>query len=309
MSRWQLSDMPPQRTRLAIVTGASRGGLGHATALALAGAGARVVLAVRNADKGEAARQALLAAHPAADVRVEALDLARLTSVAAFAERIGARHERVDLLINNAGVMAPPQRQTTADGFELQFGSNYLGHFALTARLLPLLRAAPAPRVVNLSSLAHRQGRIAFDDLQGERAYRAWTGYGQSKLAMLMFALELQRRSDTHDWGLRAIAAHPGYARTELIANGPAVAGGRSLLGALSAALGPWFSHSAAAGALPTLYAATAPDAQGGGYYGPDGVFEMKGAPAPAAIARRARDADVARRLWETSCALAQVRF
>lgn len=309
MSRWTLANLPPQRARVAVITGASPGGLGYETALALAGAGASLVLTARNAAKGEAARQALLAAHPAATVRVETLDLAQLASVRAFADRLAAYQQRVDLLINNAGVMAPPQRQTTADGMELQFGSNYLGHFALTAQLLPLLRAAAAPRVVNLSSLAHRQARIDFDDLQTERPYRPWKAYGQSKLAMLMFSMELQRRSDAQGWGLHSVAAHPGVARTALIANGPAAGGRRTALGAATALLGPYLSHSAAAGALPTLYAATAPQAQGGGYYGPDGLFELKGDPAPAKIARQAHDRHVAARLWETSCTLAGVAF
>ncbi|WP_369935761.1 oxidoreductase [Xanthomonas tesorieronis] len=309
MSRWTLADLPSQRGKIAIVTGASPGGLGYETALALAGAGAGVVLAARNPGKGETARQAILAVHPAADVHVETLDLAQLASVAAFAQRIAARYPRLDLLINNAGVMAPPQRQTTADGLELQFGSNYLGHFALTARVLPLLRAAPEARVVNLSSLAHRQGRIDFDDLQTERPYRPWKAYGQSKLAMLMFSLELQRRSDAQGWGLRALAAHPGIAQTALVANGPAVDGRRTAIGAATKWLAPWISHSAAAGALPTLYAATSPQAPGGGYYGPDGAFELKGAPAPARIGRQARDPQVAARLWDVACTLADVAF
>ncbi|MCI2244452.1 SDR family oxidoreductase [Xanthomonas sp. PPL568] len=309
MSRWTLADLPSLRDKIAIVTGASPGGLGYETALALAGAGASVVLAARNPGKAEAARQAILAAHPAADMRVEALDLAQLASVAAFAARIAARDPRLDLLINNAGVMAPPQRQATADGLELQFGSNYLGHFALTARLLPLLRAAPEARVVNLSSLAHRQGRIDFDDLQCERPYRPWKAYGQSKLAMLMFSLELQRRSDAQGWDVRALAAHPGIAQTALIANGPAVDGRRTAIGAATQWLAPWISHSAAAGALPTLYAATSPNAQPGGYYGPDGPFELKGDPAPARIARQARDPQVAARLWDVACTLAGVAF
>ncbi|WP_115560951.1 oxidoreductase [Xanthomonas arboricola] len=309
MSGWTLADLPPQRAKVAVITGASVGGLGYETALALAGAGASVVLTARNADKGDAARQALLAVHPHATVRVETLDLAHLASVHAFVERLGARQQWLDLLINNAGVMAPPQRQTTADGMELQFGSNYLGHFALTAQLLPLLRAAAAPRVVNLSSLAHRSARIDFDDLQTARPYRPWKAYGQSKLAMLIFSMELQRRSDAQGWGVRVIAAHPGLARTALIANGPAAGGRRTAIGAATALLGPYISHSAAAGTLPTLYAATDPQAQGGGYYGPDGLFELKGAPGPATIARQVQDRQVATRLWETSCTLADVAF
>ncbi|MCC8538830.1 SDR family NAD(P)-dependent oxidoreductase [Xanthomonas axonopodis pv. poinsettiicola] len=192
---------------------------------------------------------------------------------------------------------------------ELQLGSNYLAHFALTARLLPLLRAASAPRVVNLSSIAHRSARIDFDDLQGERPYRAWKAYGQSKLAMLMFSRELQRRSDAHGWGLRAVAAHPGIAQTALIANGPAAGGRRTAIDLLTRWLGPAISQSAAAGALPTLYAATAPQAQAGGYYGPGGLFELKGSPAPASVARQAQDPEVAARLWDASCTLTGERF
>ncbi len=309
MTGWTLADLPPQRAKVAVITGASVGGLGFETALALAGAGASVVLTARSPDKGEAARQALLAVHPDATVRVELLDLARLASVRAFAGRLAAHQQWVDLLINNAGVMAPPQRQTTADGMELQFGSNYLGHFALTAQLLPLLRAATAPRVVNLSSLAHRNARIDFDDLQTARPYRPWKAYGQSKLAMLIFSMELQRRSEMHGWGLRALAAHPGFARTALIANGPAIDGRPGVLGAVNRVLSPYISHSAAAGALPTLYAATDPQARGGGYYGPDGLLELKGTPAPATIARQVHDRQAAARLWETSCTLADVAF
>ena len=195
--------------------------------------------------------------------------------------------------------MAPPTRRTTADGFELQFGTNYLGHFALTARLLPLLRKSLRPRVINLSSGAHRMGAsIHFDDLHWERAYKAWPAYAQSKLAMLMFALELQRKCDANGWGLMSNAAHPGFARTELIANGP---GSDALLSKISGVLRPFMSQSAAAGALPTLFAATSPEAEGGAYYGPDGFYEMKGAPAPAYIAPPAKDEQVARRLWEVS--------
>ncbi|MCS3811342.1 oxidoreductase [Xanthomonas sp. 4461] len=309
MTGWTLADLPPQRAKVAVITGASVGGLGFETALALAGAGASVVLTARNPDKGETARQALLAVHPDATVRVELLDLARLASVRAFAERLAAHQQWVDLLINNAGVMAPPERQTTADGMELQFGSNYLGHFALTAQLLPLLRAATAPRVVNLSSLAHRHARIDFDDLQTARPYRPWKAYGQSKLAMLIFSMELQRRSEMHGWGLRALAAHPGFARTALIANGPAIDGRPGVLGAVNRVISPYISHSAAAGALPTLYAATDPQARGGGYYGPDGLLELKGTPTPATIARQVHDRQAATRLWETSCTLADVAF
>jgi NAD(P)-dependent dehydrogenase (short-subunit alcohol dehydrogenase family) len=211
-------------TTAAVVTGAT-GGLGYETALALAGAGATVVLTGRNDLKGRHALDGIRARFPDARIVYETLDLASLASVADFAGRFAAGHAALDILVNNAGVMALPTRQTTADGFEMQFGTNYLGHYALTARLLPWLRRGKQPRLVNLSSMAHRSGAIDFDDLQGARAYRPWKAYSQSKLAMLIFALELQRRSDTAGWGVMSNAAHPGYARTDLMANGPGANG------------------------------------------------------------------------------------
>jgi NAD(P)-dependent dehydrogenase (short-subunit alcohol dehydrogenase family) len=289
MAGWTVSDIPSQAGRSAVVTGP--GGLGYETGLALA---------------GEAAVQQIKAAAPHADVRFEALDLASLASVEAFAARLLAARTSLDVLVNNAGVMAPPRRSITRDGFELQLGTNYLGHFALTAQLLPLLRQGHDARVVNLASLAHRGGKIHFDDLQFERRYQPWPAYQQSKLAMLMFALELQRRSDANGWGLKSIAAHPGFARTELIAKGP---GETSPFAKLGLALAPLFSHSAAEGALPTLLAATAPSAARGGYYGPAGFYEMKGPPKPAQIMPQAKDAAAAKRLWEVSEALTKVSF
>jgi len=300
-----VDNIPSQYGKLAVVTGANSG-LGYETALALAQAGGEVILAARNAAKGRDALARIRVLAPQAKLRLELLDLASLASVADFARRLLAEGRPLNLLINNAGVMALPTRQTTADGFEMQLGTNYLGHYALTAQLLPLLRDAPAARVVNLSSLAHQQGRIDFDDLQGERRYRAWKAYSQSKLAMLMFALELQRRSDAQGWGLMSNAAHPGYARTELIPNGP---GAKGLLWSISTLLQPLMSQSAAAGALPTLYAATSPDATRSGYYGPNGFYELKGAPAPARISAKARNTAVAARLWEVSEQLTGVAF
>ena len=206
----------------------------------------------------------------------EHLDLASLASVADFAQRMHVR-QSLDLLINNAGVMALPRRQTTADVFEMQFGTNHLGHFALTARLMPLLRRASGPRVVSLSSLVHRTGFIDFNDLQGVRVYSPWKAYGQSKLACLMFALKLQRRSDAAGWNLISNAAHPGFARTNLFASGP---GG--LLSFATDLAAPLFGHSAANGARPILFAATSPEARPGAYYGPGGIGELRGAPARA---------------------------
>ncbi len=301
---WTASSIPSQAGKTAIVTGA--GGLGHETALELARAGAEVVLAGRNADKGRESVAKIVARVPAAKIRFEHLDLASLASVADFAARVSGVLPSLDVLVNNAGVMTPPRRRTTADGFELQFGTNYLGHFALTANLLPLLRRAAHPRVVNVSSSANRTGTIQFDDLQFEKRYPPWAAYSQSKLANLLFTLELQRRSDAHGWGLMSNAAHPGYALTELIPNGP---GTKGVFAALSRFLALFLSHSATAGALPTLFAATSPDAKPAGYYGPDGPFELKGPPAPARIVKKARDQAVARRLWEISQELAGVRF
>src|SRR3984893_18068072 len=216
MTDWSTADIPPLDGKTAVITGAT-GGLGYETALALAGAGATVVLTGRNDLKGRNALQAIRARFPSAKVFYEALDLASLASITDFAGRFAASHAALDILVNNAGVMALPTRQTTADGFEMQFGTNYLGHYALTARLLPLLRRGHGSRVVNLSSIAHRTGFIHFSDLQGERLYSPWKAYNQSKLAMLMFALELQRRSDAGGWNLMSNAAHPGWARTDLI--------------------------------------------------------------------------------------------
>jgi NAD(P)-dependent dehydrogenase (short-subunit alcohol dehydrogenase family) len=209
-------------------------------------------------------------------------------------------------LINNAGEMALPKRQATADGSEMQFGTNYLGHYALTAHLLALLRRGDQPRVVNVSSLTHRWGAINFDDLQSQRSYAPAKAYSQSKLAMLMFALELQRRSDAAGWGLMSNAAHPGYARTDLIANGP---GARGLLWQINKLLRPYISQSAAEGALPTLFAATSPEAKAAGYYGPNGFYELKGLPVPTKIMPQAEDAAAAARLWDVSAALTGVSF
>lgn len=312
MDSWTTKDIPDLSGRLAIVTGAT-GGLGLETARDLAVAGAEVILAGRNPDKGAQAERTIRGQHPVATVRFEQVDLASLASVAAFADRQLAQGRPIDILINNAGVMALPTRQVTADGFEMQFGTNYLSHFALTGRLLPLLIAGPSrpegARVVQLSSMAHRGGRISLDDLNHEQGYKPWPVYQQSKLAMLMFAIELDRRSQAHGWNLTSVAAHPGFARTDLIANGPAASGSGGLMMAVGRLLQPLISHSAADGALPTVMAATLPTAGGGDYYGPQRVMEMKGPPGPAEIKPQAKDADVARRLWTASEHLTGVTF
>jgi NAD(P)-dependent dehydrogenase (short-subunit alcohol dehydrogenase family) len=300
MAKWTTADIPSQADRVAIVTGT--GGLGYETALALAAAGATVVLAGRSEKKGLESVANVRTQFPRAQIRFAMLDLASLASVADFSHRFASDHSTLDLLVNNAGVMSPPKRQTTADGFELQFGTNYLGHFALTAHLLPQLRRGRAPRVVNVSSGMSNWGAIRFDDLQWERSYKPARSYAQSKLANLMFALELQRRSDANRWGLMSNAAHPGYALTELIPNGP----GPNLLSNL---LAPFASQSAAEGALPTLFAATAPDAKAAAYYGPDGFLGLKGAPGRARIPSQAKDLEAAKRLWEVSERLTGATF
>jgi NAD(P)-dependent dehydrogenase (short-subunit alcohol dehydrogenase family) len=296
------AEIPSQLGRSVVVTGAT-GGLGYETALALAKAGAEVILTGRDDRKGQSAIEKISREVSGARISYESLDLTSLQSIADFSQWMHSR-KSLDILINNAGVMALPRRQTTADGFEMQFGINYLGHFALTARLMPLLRRASGPRVVNVSSLAHRTGFIDFDDLQGARMYSPWKAYGQSKLATLIFALELQRRSDAAGWNLTSNAAHPGFARTGLFASGP---GG--LLSLATDFAAPFFGHSAADGARPILFAATSPRAKPGAYYGPGGIGELRGAPAPALIMPQARDAATAARLWDASEKLAGTSF
>jgi len=210
VSAWTIRDIPLQQGRRVVITGAT-GGLGYETTLALAGAGADVLLTGRNPAKGKAALERIRAVYPAAKIRYEDLDLSDLALVEAFADRLAGEQEAIDLLVNNAGVMTPPTRYETRDGFELQFGVNYLGPFALTSQMLPLLRKGKAPKVISVSSIANRDARINFDDLQSERAYKAFEAYGQSKLAQLMFAFELQRRSQENGWGVASLAAHPGH--------------------------------------------------------------------------------------------------
>ena len=305
---WTRVDIPSQSGRLAVVTGAT-GGLGYETALALAAAGAEVVLAGRNEAKGAHALARLRAAHPDANLRFEQLDLASLASVAAFAEKLLAEGRGLDVLVNNAGVMAPPERRETVDGFELQFATNYLGHFALTARLLPLLRRAGAARMVTVSSLAATVKSINLADLQSQQAYVPFQTYGMTKLTMLMFALEFQRRSQIEGWGIEGLAAHPGFARTDIISNGPASSGLRGALWRRTKSFLLPMSPPVGPAALPILFAATSPDAQGGGYYGPSWILEIMGPPGPARLPKRALDGAAASQLWETSERLAGVSF
>ena len=296
-AKWTSDDVPGQQGRLAVVTGANTG-LGFETARVLAARGASVVLAVRDTEKGKRAAARIAAAAPGADVMVQPLDLTSLDSIRAAAAELRARHPAIDLLINNAGVMLTP-RQATGDGFELQFGTNHLGHFALTGLLLEQMLPVPGSRVVTLSSLAHRiRARIHFDDLQSERSYSRLAAYSQSKLANLMFTYELQRRLSAAGTTI-AVAAHPGLAATELSRYTPAIV-------AFSYAR---VSQKAAMGALPTLRAATDPGVAGGQYYGPGGFLGTRGYPKPARSSRRSRDTAIQRRLWTVSEELTGVTF
>ena len=310
---WTTADIPDQQGRLALVTGANSG-LGLETARALAARGATVLLACRSLERAEAARHVLLGGdgrEPLGSAGASAtqsetliplqLDLADLVSVGAAAEQVAERWGRLDLLINNAGVMAPP-RQLSRQGFELQFAVNHLGHFALTQRLLPLLSQRPGARVVHVSSGAAYFGRMAFDDLQGERRYDAWAAYGQSKLANVMTALELQQHLAATGSPVRSLVAHPGLARTNLQPTSVAARGSR--LEALAYRLMDPLFQSAAMGGLPQLYAATAPEADPAVFHGPGGLANLKGHPAPCRPVPAAQNAANRQRLWEVSEAL-----
>lgn len=283
----------------AIITGANSG-LGLQSAIALARKGAEVVLACRDEQRGRKAVEVVRELSGSASVEVRLLDLASLASVRAFADGLSGP---VHVLLNNAGVMATP-RTTTADGFELQFGTNHLGHFALTGLLLPQLREAGAARVVTLSSLAHKRGHIDFGDLQSERRYRRWSAYGQSKIANLFFMVELDRRAREAGWDLTSVAAHPGLATTNLTA-GMRMPVVLDVLSGFVRLMG----QSDAAGALPGLYAATEPDVRGGDYYGPSGPGETRGAPTLVAPVPRVLDRDIAVRLWNRSTELTGVDY
>lgn len=297
---WDLKRSPEQTGRIAVVTGANIG-LGYETALALAGKGCAVVLACRNTAKAQAAQAAILATHPRARVTCMALDLASLKSVRAFAAAYTKRHATLDLLINNAGIMMPPHA-LSEDGFESQLAANFLGHFALTGLLLPVINQTPNARIVSLSSLAHRWSGIRFDDLHGIRRYDKRLAYGQSKLACLMFAYELQRRLDRAGHPTLSVAAHPGVSATNLFQHLPAVV-------RVFTPLTELVFQSARGGALPTLYAALGDDIHGGDYCGPQSMGEMRGAPGKVGSSRRSRDEAVAARLWSVAEELTGVRY
>jgi len=300
-AKWTAADVPDQSGRVAIVTGANSG-LGYDTAAVLAGKGAHVVLAVRNLDKGAEAVDRIKAADPKADVALQQLDLSSLDSIRTAADALRATHPRIDLLINNAGVMYVPKRETTKDGFEMQFGTNHLGHFALDGLLLDNLLSVDGSRVVTVSSNGHKFWFLAdmyFDDIQFERGYHRVKAYGQSKLANLLFTYELQRRLAAKGAPTVALAAHPGFSDTELMRYLPAM---------------PDFmwkitTQPADKGALPTLRAATDPTAKGGQYYGPDGLGELKGSPKVVDSSARSHDEDFQRRLWTMSEELTGVTY
>lgn len=311
---WSAEQIPDQSGRTAVITGANSG-IGLVTARELARHGATVVVACRDIDKGDAAveqmRQELGEAGPEAAFHVRRLDLADLDSVRSFAaETIAAFPEGIDLLVNNAGVMAPPRKET-ADGFELQFGTNHLGHFALTGLLLDELKKKPGSRVVTVSSNAHKMGKVDFDDLQSEDSYRRWNAYAQSKLANLVFAIDLQRRIDEAGLDIESMAAHPGLSATNLGSAGTGT--GNGIVNLLTTPVLKFshivFAQDAEHGALPTLFAAVSPGLPGGSYIGPDGIGEHRGSPTVVTPRKVAHNPEVAERLWRESVELTGVEY
>ena len=301
--RWTQKDIPSQRGKTILTTGL--GELGYECALALSLAGGYVIIADPSEKAGERAVSRIKAFYSAAKVEHDHVELSNLESIGKLADRLALRRGKIDILVNAANAFTPATRHSTTDGLELQFGANYIGHFALTAKLMPLLRRAARPRVVSLSSVMALGGRINFDDLQAEAEYRPLFAYCQSKLACLIFAQELQRRSDAMDWGITSLAAHTGILRTELLHNAPGRLGARGLARSYL-----WLmSQPAARGALPTLFAATSPSARAGGFYGPDGVAGMRGFPTELPLPDSAGNLDVAARLWNVSETLSGISF
>ena len=296
MSHWIAAEMPSQTNRVAVVTGANSG-IGFETTKALAAKGAKVVMACRNLQKADFAADRIRAQLPGAQLSVMHLDLADLASIHAFAEAFGRKFDKLNLLINNAGVMVPPFSKTK-DGFELQFGANHLGHFALTGLLLPHIRATPWVRVINVSSGAHRMGKLEFGNLQAEKGYKPWAAYGQSKLANLLFMRQLNVYFAREQLDALAAAAHPGYTGTNLQATS-----------GVFKFLNPVLGQKPEMGALPTLYAATAPDVKPNDYYGPDGFQEMRGYPEKVSMSADAQNSALAERLWRVSEKLTGVRY
>jgi NAD(P)-dependent dehydrogenase (short-subunit alcohol dehydrogenase family) len=296
--KWTAADIPDQIGKVVTVTGANTG-LGYIDAQELARRGAEVILACRDKGKGEAALRKIKNEQPEAKAELMLLDLADLASVRNFADEFTSKYDKLDILINNAGLMFPPYMKTV-DGFEIQFGTNHLGHFALTGLLMEHIIKTPEARVVTVSSGAHKLGgRIHFDDLNWQKKYSKIAAYSQSKLANLLFTFELQKRFEGAGLNIIAVAAHPGMTATEL---------GR-YTGLMNTIANKFIAQKAEIGALPTLYAATAPDVGGGAYYGPGGIFEARGYPKKAKIDDRARDADVAARLWKVSEEMTGVKY
>lgn len=301
---WSLADMPSQKGRVALITGGTSG-MGFEDAKALAAAGAKVVIAARNPQRGREAVENIKKETPDAEVQFEAMDLADHSSVTALVKRLNESLPKLDILINNAAIMAIPERGENNAGLESQFAINYAGHFTLTAELLPLLRKSNSPRVVTLGSVAANRGNINFDDLQAKTAYNPYITYAQSKLACVIFAIELQRRSEANNWGITSIAAHPGISVTELVERGP---GFDSEQGKQWLAMKDKL-QTAAQGAIPTLYAATASEAKGGAYYGPTGPNETSGPLGLATLPAAASDKEIAARLWTITEQLTGVSF
>ena len=295
--KWDADDIQSQKGRIAIVTGSSSG-IGFETARVLANKDAKVIIAVRNPEKGNKAAEKIRKQYPGADVEMMELDLADLASVKHFADKFKSKYDKLDLLINNAGVMVPPYSKTK-DGFELQFGTNHLGHFALTGQLIDLIENTPDSRIVNVSSAAHNYGRINFSDLAWEkRKYKPWTAYGDSKIANLYFTYALGDRMKNNTSNTIVAAAHPGWTATELQRNS-----------GLAVTLNRFFAQGIDIGALPTLYAAVGPDVQNGDYYGPSGFMEMKGYPKKVRSNSLSHKTEIAGRLWHISEELTKVRF
>ncbi|MGB3715274.1 MAG: oxidoreductase [Candidatus Promineifilaceae bacterium] len=295
--KWTKENITDMTERIVIVTGANSG-IGYETARALAGAGAEVVLACRNLEKGREALAQLRTENPRGVVRLIGLNLADLASVCSFSEVFKERYERLDILVNNAGVMALPKRLETVDGFEMQFGTNHLGHFALTGLLIERIKGTEGSRVINVSSVAEMIGRINFDDLNARNSYNRWSAYGQSKIANLLFTYELQRRFEASGLDAMSAATHPGWTATNLQSHS-----------AFLRACNPVVGQGCETGALPTLYAATAEDVEGGAYYGPGGFMQARGHPKRVKSNSRSHDRDVATRLWDVSEQLTGVRY
>jgi NAD(P)-dependent dehydrogenase (short-subunit alcohol dehydrogenase family) len=304
-AKWTAEQIPSQAGKTALVTGANSG-IGYQAAVELARHGAYVLLGCRSVTKGQEALARLKAEVPGAKAELVELDMASLRSIRAFATAYVNSGATLDLLINNAGVMALPKREVTEDGFERQFGTNHLGHFALTGLLLPALAKASAARVVTVASLAHRNGKIDFNNLQSEKSYKPWDAYGESKLANILFAKELDRRAKAAGMKLESVPVHPGVSVTNIISNGPGSSGPKMIVLKL---LAPILMQPDTAGALPTLYAATAPGVKGGEYIGPDGFMEMKGAPVVVQPKPQGQDMAVAKKLWEASEAATGVSY